>query len=427
MGFIVEISKLTSDMMKQIIESYGLRFAMIIVNFMSVPLMISLVGKSEYGNWVVILSIMNWVAISDIGLNSAIRNYVTQNKNNYNNIINCLHYSMSLTSLISITLIFLFLLVSPFIDVSYLLALSVGVVSALINFPMTMLEAVLHGMRKSPYVLFSQLIGFSLILIVLYAIGLFYKGIKIEFLSLIYSFGLATIIASNLFLLKVKLGINVRFPTLNIHSLKAPKGILKTSLDYFLISLSLLIIMNTDYLLVTNIFDSEDVTEYFAYERMFSLYNTIITIALIPTWSYIATALYEKNIQWAKSLVKKGLSLLVATFLIIPIMIYCSDTFIQVWIGEKFDNNYINSLVFGLGAMVLAWNSVITTILNGLNRIRVQMLCYIMAAIINIPLSIFIVEYFNIDYIGIKIGTIISLLLTSTILPIYLSSVFKKI
>jgi Na+-driven multidrug efflux pump len=64
--------------------------------------------------------------------------------------------------------------------------------------------------------------------------------------------------------------------------------------------------------------------------------------------------------------------------------------------------------------------------LNSIGKVKIQMWLYVFGAIINIPLSILFVTSLNLGSTGVIVGTIISIISLSLILPIQTHQILKN-
>ena len=103
-----------------------------------------------------------------------------------------------------------------------------------------------------------------------------------------------------------------------------------------------------------------------------------------------------------------------------------SKLIINLWIGNDLDIDY--SLIFSMAlyTIVLIYGNIVTYVLNGTNKVNIQVFTSIMAIIINIPMAIFIVKYFETDVYGIIVGTSITIIITIIIIYINIFKLFYK-
>lgn len=424
---------MNKKLIEQIIMSYGARAALIVISFLTVPITINLLGKGVYGEWVIILSVMGWVAVSDFGINSGLRNFITNNFGNKLQLIGGINYAFSFIFYICITLLLILLPIFYILpEHSIKLSLAICLFLVFCNFPFSISTSVLHGVKKTPVVLLAQLIGALFIYCVVVISDYSNLIFSLETMSIVYGISLFVIsIFSWLFIIK-----KLNFSLPNITKVKRSEfnNILNTSSHFFIISISILVIMNTDYVIVLYLFSPDLVTEYFAYEKIYSVYNTLFSLLLIPMWSFISQALLDKDIYWIKGLIHKILLVYFSSLIFLLFLYFCSSALITIWLGFALESFHIPAVnvSFALGAGVLAWNGIFSTVLNGLGQTKVQMYCYLIAAVINIPISYFLCINMGLGIYGVKLGTVCSLLITSIFLPIqvykllYVKNVFDK-
>ena len=64
--------------------------------------------------------------------------------------------------------------------------------------------------------------------------------------------------------------------------------------------------------------------------------------------------------------------------------------------------------------------------LNGIGKVRLQLKLYVIGAFINIPLSIYFAKYLNFGSSGVILGTIVSIISMSILLPIQTFKLLKN-
>ena len=79
-----------------------------------------------------------------------------------------------------------------------------------------------------------------------------------------------------------------------------------------------------------------------------------------------------------------------------------------------------------LFVLVRVYGSIYMYFLNAIGKIKLQLWLYVFGAIINIPLSIFLVKQFNLGSSGVILGTVVSIISLSIVLPIQTYKILKK-
>ena len=408
---------------KQIFESYVLRLALILVNLILVPISISYLGKESYGAWVTILSVVNWVLIGDMGIGNGLRNYVTSNSNrNTCNVKGALYYAGNFLKSVSKRLCVFGILVSLFLYFSGNIRIDVFVASLICfvfivyNLHLSIFVSALHALKETPKVTLFQLLSACITLIFIIVLTTFNVDGKIFHLAIIYGFSIISVSYLSKNLIWIKYGLRAEYFENEFTYRQLRKG----GLLFFGMQLSLLVIMSTDNILVAKLFNTSMVTEYYIYDRFYSIYNLAFTILLVPVWAYVSEAISKKQSEWLRKLI---IYLLIIFFFSIPFLFiaYCLfDKIVVIWLGERLDsmNNGFVNISFVLGALMLAWNGIFSTIINGMGKVTLQLYCLMFAALINIPLSYFFVQYVGFGVEGVKLATILSLAPTSLVLPI---------
>jgi O-antigen/teichoic acid export membrane protein len=68
--------------------------------------------------------------------------------------------------------------------------------------------------------------------------------------------------------------------------------------------------------------------------------------------------------------------------------------------------------------LIRVFGDIYMTFLNGIGKIKLQMWLYVFGALINIPLSIYFINYLNLGSAGVILATCISLLGLAVAMPI---------
>jgi O-antigen/teichoic acid export membrane protein len=165
-----------------------------------------------------------------------------------------------------------------------------------------------------------------------------------------------------------------------------------------------MLIMNTNEFLITRLVGSECVVEYSIYYRIFALGSTVFSLALTPIWSAVTKAIAEKDVRWVNSLYKKMLLLGAAgtfcEFLAVPILQFL----INIWLQDKaISVNYGYAIAFAFMGSAMIFNGVLSSIANGLGKIKTQAVMFTVGMVLKIALS-----YVLVGWLGSWIGVLIA-------------------
>lgn len=205
------------------------------------------------------------------------------------------------------------------------------------------------------------------------------------------------------------------------------KPILSLGSKFFILQITILILMYSDRMLTIHLLTLKDVTFYDLLYKYFSALLIIHGIINTPLWSMYTEAYEKKDYIWIKNIFKKLNLLLILYIFISFVMIYFGPTFISLWIGnDKINIDISNYIFMALLTVTMIWHQIYAFFLNGIERLKVQIITTVIAAIINIPLSIYLVKFHNMGLNGILLSTILSLLIFNISGTIQTYSIMNK-
>ena len=132
------------------------------------------------------------------------------------------------------------------------------------------------------------------------------------------------------------------------------------------------------------------------------------------------------NFAQIKKMMLKLNVLFIFLILFVALTIYLGPDILAIWINEDIFYDPKLLLFMGLFVIVRIFGEIYITFLNGIGKIKIQLIVSISAAIINIPLSIIFVKYFNLGNSGIILATVISISIYAVAMPIQVFSILSK-
>ncbi len=222
-----------------------------------------------------------------------------------------------------------------------------------------------------------------------------------------------------------KRNINL-IPRFSLYSKKYIKSIVSLGYKFFIIQIAVIIMFSSDKVLITQLFGPQYVTSYDVVFKLFSIITMVHTLLMAPLWSSYSDAYHRKDFEWIRLMIKKQLKISLIFVSATVLLIIFSKLIINLWIGNNLNIDY--SLVFSMSlyTIVLIYGNIVTYVLNGTNKVNIQVFTSIMAIIINIPMAIFIVKYFETNVYGIVVGTSITIIITIVIIYINIFKLFYK-
>ncbi|MBV5312529.1 MAG: hypothetical protein JZU47_04485 [Prolixibacteraceae bacterium] len=390
----------TVEAKKNIAASLFIKGISIAINLALVPLTINYVNPTQYGIWLTLSSIVAWFSFFDIGFGHGLRNRFAEAKATGNFEKARIYVSTTyavLTLIFSLVWVFFFV-GNYWIDWTKILntppkmALELSTL-AIIVFSFFCIQIVLKTIntiiiadQRPAKAAFFDMLGQLISLIIIYILTKKTQG------SLIYlglSFGLAPVlilITSSIWLFSTK--YKYFRPSFKYFQFAAISDIIKLGSKFFLIQISVIVIYQMNNLLIAHIGNPEDVTAYNIANKYLGTVVMIFSIIMTPFWSSFTEAFAKKDIAWMKS-TKLRLNT-ISYYGIIGVIIFASiSKFIyKLWIGDTVTIPI--SLTFYVSIFtilqILIWLN--TPILNGIGKIKIQIISYSLAVFFHIPLSL---------------------------------------
>ena len=181
---------------------------------------------------------------------------------------------------------------------------------------------------------------------------------------------------------------------------------------FFVVSLAALVVWGTDNLLISYFIGVEAVTPYAITFKLFAAAFAIFIIINSALWPMFGRAAGENDWLWVSTTYRMAVALLpVLGGLVWLGGILFAETIIELWTGSE---GYAGALVvFALGGYgyVLALINTHATLLGGMNETRGMLWVGVAEALANLFLSIMLLQWFGIG--GVALGTLLAALLTA--------------
>lgn len=433
---ISEQIKRSKTLKKNVIKSTFYKAINLVFTFILIRITIDFAGEEKYGIWVTILSFLTWFSAIEVGISNGIRNQITTYFSEerfdrirtivaqvFNNLTKVyLSLIGILTSLLFLTPLEQLFIPSESNYPSIKWALVVCISFYFLHFVFYFLSSILLSIHRasSTYKIVAIQNGITLIGILILTHFIDHPSI----LLICFWFSIVPFLVwaiANLILFKFSLkALEPNFSS-NLKS----KKITSNNLSFFIIQLCVLIIFSTDNLIIINILNGTEVTNYHIAFKYFNIITVIFNLILLPHWASFAEAIHKKDNHWIKNNIKKLLfiwsGLLVTSF----VMVLTSDMAYQIWIGNSINIPIELSIFTAIAALMTAWYNIFAYFLNSVNKIRTQRNWIIFSASINIPLSIYLTHLFGVQ--GVIVATCISLLPLCISLPLEYRKVMNQL
>ena len=397
-----------------------------IISFLYTPILLAYLGEEAYGLWSTILSVINWMTYFDVGIGQGLRNslskYIAQGDEKAAKESVSTGY-VALSAISGITFLFGTLLIITAnlnrwfnTEIPLRAVLLISFSSICITFILSLSKAQLYATQQAEKVGFMTVLTHMLNLTGVLILSVFSKG---SLLGVAVVIGLSGIIVNLIFTQKVWGEYPYLIPNLRSYRTSELSGICNVGIKFFFIQIAALVLYSTDNMIITQLFGPSYVTPYHTSYTAFGIVNGLFGAMIAPLWSKYTVAAENKDYAWIKKTVINLDKLLPLIGAVLFVGTFCFEPVSRIWLHKTLE--YTPGLIACMAAYYFfnVWGSIYATVMNGMNKVDMQLILGVASALINIPLSIFLGKNCGLGTTGVCLATVICMLVTNV--PITIS------
>lgn len=385
---------------KNIVQSGVFKVGSIVLSLLMVPLTINYVSAEQYGIWLTVSSIVAWIAYFNLGLGHGLRNKFAEAKANENYQLASKYISTTyaLFALIFSALFLVFIFANHYID--WCSFLKIDIVENLIlkrlmiimvgffclNMFLNVMNSLLLGDQKTAFASGIAVAGQVLSLIFIFVLS---KTVKSSLIYLVFVFSGASslvLLMVSIYVYSSKSKYRLYRPSLSNVDFKLTKELLNLGGKFFLIQISLLLIFQSVNIILSRNCGQMAVTQYNIVYKYFQMIYMANMIVLTPFWSAFTEAYAKNDFIWMQSTFKKLKKITLFYIPVFLLMLLFSPWFFKVWIGDSVTIPFTLSLFVGLYIIAMANAGLYMFILNGIGKVKIQLIVYTAFALLSIPI-----------------------------------------
>lgn len=413
------------------ILSYLQMAANIIIGLVYTPVMIRLLGQSEYGLYQTSASVISMLGILNLGFNAGYIRYFAKYKLNddKNSIYKLNGLFLIIFSVIGIVALLCGLVICENIKLvfdtgltsnEYVIArklLIISVINLAVSFPMSVFSTIISACEKF---IFLKVIGMiktvlsPLVSLPLLLMG--YRSVALVTVTLILS-----VVTDSIYLYYVIRKLKFKFIFYDFEN-----GLFKSLFAYTaFIALNLIIDQinwNIDKLLLARFRGTTAVAIYsvgFNLYNFYMMFSTSITGVFTPRVHKIVNQTRENLAEQRRLLtdlfVKIGrIQYLLLALIATGVVFFGKQFILNIWVGKGYDDSYYVALLLIIPASIALTQNVGIEIQRAENKHQFRSIVYTIMALANLVLSIILCQKYG--AIGSAVGTAISLILANGII-----------
>ena len=398
----------TKKSAKNIALSFVTKGFSIIISLILVPLTINYVNPTRYGIWLTLSSIISWIGFFDLGLGNGMRNRYAEAKANgqlaiADQYISTAYFSISvIMALVLIIALFanFFVNWASVLNVPTLynneLKVVFGVLAVFfsLNVIFKTFSTLLTADQEPGIASIINVLGQFMSLVVIFVLAKVSNG-SLLYLALSYS-GIPTFVILVCSLYAYYFTRYSRFrPQIRKVRLSLVRNVMNLGLQFFVIYLCMIIIFQIINVVISRELGPNAVTEYNIAYKYFNVLFSIVAIIVTPFWSAFTDAYSLKDFVWMKRVIRKMEHLWMVSILTILVMVALSNLFYVFWVGSEIHISLELTISLALYFVSMIAGYIYMNLINGIGTIRIQLIIYVVFAIVSAPILTFTCRWFG--------------------------------
>ena len=397
--------------MMNVINSFIYKGLSIVLSLLIIPLTIDYINAENYGVWLTISSIVGWIGYFDLGLGHGLRNRFAEAKANGD--IN-LQSKLLSTTYVLLVMIFgtfftFFMIINTFVDWSQFLGVSqidnnylrkIMIILAAcfsVNMVLSTIKSLLLGDQKTSDTSLLVVLEQFISLICIYFLT---KTVEpdLKYLVIVYSGVPCIVLAiSTVFFYCPRLSRyhHIR-PSFKSIDFSLSKSLLSLGGKFFVIQVCLLIVFQSVNIIISRNCGQMAVAQYHISYKYFQILYMVSVIIFTPYWSAFSDAFAKEDYAWMKSSLRKLDKLVILSIPMIGLMLLMSPLFFKLWVGGKVEVPFSMSLIISLYVLLQISSGMHTYLTNGIGKVMIQSIVYVIASFFAIPLMDFLSRLYGI-------------------------------
>lgn len=379
------------------------------ISFLYVPLLLHTFHTTEYAIWLTLTSMVAWITMFDVGLGNGLRNKLSEALAKGNQLLGreliSTAYICIFTFVIFISLIFAGIYkFIPWSEVLNASEVEIAQLDTLVlivflafcfQFALGLINSILFALQlpafSSGLLMTGQLLSYLSVLVLS-------KMFKID--SLLVLGTIISIIPVAVLFIGSIIVFSFRYrelrPSLKLYNKVHVVSIFSIGLKFFFLQIITLVLYQTNNLIITHVVDNAAVVDYNVAYKYMHILPMLFTIIVTPIWSATTEAYALGDLSWIRNI---NVKLLKIGFLFTIggcLMLALSPVAYKLWLGNNnLDIDIWTTALLLLQSAFFIFYQIYGYMLNGIGKLRAQMLFTSILALVYIPLAIFLGKAFG--------------------------------
>lgn len=402
--------------------------------FILTPLLITVLGNSEFGVYKLALTIASYFALSDFGLSNSIIRYISEFRAKNDKIKEGSFIAISIIAIVfaSTAIIALSIILSLNLDLIFMNSFSFNelnllrkllllvVINGVLNLLLNLLTGIIVSYEKFVFIKVVNISKtFLRFLIIVVLLILKYNSFMVLLVDVLLTI---IIFIISLFYCVRYLKININFKMVNM---KFISEIFSYSGIVFIDALAYTLFWSADSIIIGIEMSSNEVGIYSIGVQIFSIFivlSTVISEVLMPEVVYMVNN-FASDLDLTNHMIKIGRIKL--KILLLPLIgfIFFGKQFISMWVGNDYLITYYISIVVIFPSILSSLSDVGLFVMWAKNKHKIKSFFSLITALVNVFLTIILVQKYGV--FGAAIGTSFAIIVSIVFNGIYFHWILK--
>jgi O-antigen/teichoic acid export membrane protein len=403
-----------------------------------VPITLSYLGAERFGLWMAITSLVVFLGFSDLGIGNVILNFVSEayaksdKEKAKKHVSNAFFLLISVSIALSLIFSFLYPRIAwdEFFNVSSPIAkkevgpaVAMFVACFIVNLPLSIIPRIQMGYQEG-YVSsicqgIANLIGLAGIIAAVYLqVGLPWLVLVIAGFPIIGNAfnGIVLFAFQRPWLIPRRYDANALLS----------KQILRIGFLFLILQICNVIICFSDNIIIAKVLGPAVVADYAVPARLFIIVPMIFSMFLTPLWPAYAEANCRADAVWIKKTLARALFATFAACLISSLLLVLfGENILEIWVGSRVTFSLALMVSLGIWNIVYPVVSGMAFFLNGINKIRFQVLFALLTALLSTILKIILAAWIGLAGIAFA-NSVVSFIIMLVPYSIYIAVWFSR-
>ncbi len=377
----------------------------VLTMLVSVPLTLQYLGPDRYGMWLVISSFTMIMSFADMGLGNGLLTRVAQLSGCDDTVAirRAIASGYACLAGIALLVMLIFGVADRFVDWADLLsvrsalgraearsAMFIFVLCFALSIPFGAIQKVQSGLQTGYHSSVWQA-GGSLISLITLLMAIWFRA-GLPTLVLCLSGGALIANIGNTIVFFFSQGREVR-PSARDADWREIKQIAKIGTMFFATQAVIAFSFGFDALIVAKTMGSSSVAQLAVPDRMFAIVGLLSSLILSPLWPAYGEAFARNDRDWILRTFRRAVIATAAlvTTMVLPLVLF-GPQIVHLWVGPAITPSLGLLIGLALWRVVDAITNCMTTLLNGMAALKVQLIAYAATGVIILPLKLLLVH-----------------------------------